>query len=170
MTGPRQPRLLPAASYCGLKAAFRRLANDAGGQESLASITRVSQAQISLYGRPPGAATTEAYAPIDVVADAEADTGEPLVTRALAHLAGYILVKKPEAAARRVDFHDLAAFGKESGEALARLAQVLDDGQVTAQEAPEAIAELRDVQRVIAGIEQGLLAVLEGSVVRDREP
>ncbi len=162
----RKGRLLPAASYCGLKAAFRRLASQAGGQESLASITRVSQAQISLYGRPPGSATTEAYAPVDVVADAEADTGEPLVTRALADLAGYILVKKPAASAKPVDFHDLAAFGKESGEALARLAQVLDDGQVSAQEAPAAIAELRDVQRVVASIEQGLLMVLEGSVSR----
>ena len=71
----------------GIKALARRLIDVTGGLESAAMICRASKSSLGLYGRPDH----EQHIPADVIADLEADAGEPLVTRELARLAGFTL-------------------------------------------------------------------------------
>ena len=84
-------RVFSESEYMALKAAFRRLTKAVGGQESAASVTRVDYQRIGRYARP----TEPSFAPIDVVADLEADLGNPMITRVLADMQGYILIAKP---------------------------------------------------------------------------
>lgn len=69
----------------GIKAMARRLTDMAGGLESSAMICRASKSSLGLYGRPEH----EQHMPADVIADLEADVGDPLVTRELARIAGF---------------------------------------------------------------------------------
>lgn len=70
-----------------LKSAFRAALRIAGGGESFQHATRVSAAVLSRYASP----TEDLFPPIDVVLDLEADLGSPVVTSALARLAGWRL-------------------------------------------------------------------------------
>lgn len=76
--------------YLALKAFTRALIEKAGGLEAAATRTRVGKSQLHEYGNPD----KRDFIPIDVVADLEADVGEPIVSRALAHTAGFALVRE----------------------------------------------------------------------------
>lgn len=90
-------RQYPDATYHGLKTACRRLVDAAGGIDPAAASTRVSRATMAQYYSP--ADRDEAvFMPIDIVVDLERVTGEPLVSRHLARLAGHDLVPSPAAA------------------------------------------------------------------------
>lgn len=88
------PRYLPHRDYLGLKAAFRRLVVLAGGGNEAAAQTRVGQQALDRYGSV-NPEHEERFAPVDVIADLEAACGEPLITRKLAELAGYVLSPLP---------------------------------------------------------------------------
>lgn len=160
MTAPRN-RVKAAGDYLRLKAATRRLVDEAGGQESAASITRISShATVGRYCRTQD---TE-FAPIDVIADWEADTGNPLVTRALADLAGLIVIPKPSVEGDPVWVARLGALAKEAGEAIARVGEALGDGTITAEESKRLSLreQMSDVLRVAAEMEAALKAMEDG--------
>lgn len=86
-------RQLPSRDYEALKAATHRLVEMCGGPASAAQgVSRVaSKGTLSRYGST-APEHAETFAPIDVIADLEADCGDPVVGRALAGIAGYVLV------------------------------------------------------------------------------
>ena len=154
-------RTFPAYSYQALKAAFRRLTKTVGGQESAAGVTRVDYQRIGRYGR----AHEAMFAPVDVVADLEADAGEPLVTRVMADLQGYLLVPKPPGTGDAQWVEYLGALAKESGEAMARLGEAFaQGGTITREEVRdmELRREVTEAMEVLARIDKALEAVERG--------
>ncbi len=151
-------RAFPACSYMALKAAFRRLTKAVGGQESAASITRVDYQRIGRYGR----AHEAMFAPIDVVADLEADAGCPMVTRAMADLQGYLLIPKPPTTGDAQWVEHLGALAKEAGEAIGKLGEAFaHGGTITADEvrSMELRREVAEAMEVLARIDKALEAV-----------
>ena len=142
-------------AYLTLKGAQRRLNKAVGGLESGASITRVDYQRLSRYGSPNEAL----FAPVDVVADLEADAGEPIVTKALAALNGHLVIPKPPADGDPKWVEHLGALGKEAGEAMARLAEAFaQGGTITAEESKsmELRREVAEAMEVLARIDKAL--------------
>ncbi|NMN56886.1 hypothetical protein FHT36_000764 [Xanthobacter sp. SG618] len=134
------------ADYLALKGATRRLVEACGGLESAAAVTRTGFQVLSKYGRP----AEPVFAPVDVVADLEADAGVPLVTRALAALCNHVLVPlpRPEAGSGRWYRH-ISEVAQDAGAVVSRLGEALaDDGEVSRAEVRA--LDLRDhVRRAI---------------------
>jgi hypothetical protein len=153
-------RSLPLRSYTGLKAATRQLVRLAGGVESAASITRVGFPAVARYGN---LAEPDCYMPIDIVADLEADTGEPLVTRALAEATGHVLVPGPAVPAEGDFVGHVARIAREAGEVMARLGHALADGRITAAECRELklVDEAGDLVVAAARLKRALIALEE---------
>ncbi|MFC3693388.1 phage regulatory CII family protein [Chenggangzhangella methanolivorans] len=137
MTGARQ---LPERDYLALKAETRALVKRCGGQEAAAASTRVSHQALSRYGALEDAPN---FAPIDVVADLEAEIGEPVVSRALAGLLGFTLVKV-EAGAQLTPAQRFARVMKETHEVNAAFADALSDGAIDEAERRAITREARD--------------------------
>lgn len=148
MTGA-PPRILPRQAYLAIKAGFRLLVEAAGGVVAAAGGSRVGKTNLSDYG---SINRLDVFAPADVIADLEASVGEPVVTRALARLAGYELYRLPAAPAEVNWVRLLGEASADTGAVIVRLARALgDDGRVTAAEvrtldlialADEALSEL----------------------------
>ncbi len=106
--------------------------------------------------------------PVDVVADLEADAGEPLITRELAALTGHVLVRLPQAVACRGRWVRHMADVVGDASAIARkLATALEnDGKITAQEARDLaiLADIREAMEGLAAIEADVRAVKAGEV------
>jgi hypothetical protein len=155
-------RHLPARDYDAIKAAFRRLVRTCGGPAQAADITRSDKARLSRYGAPDESMN----APVDVVADLEAESGKPEVTRVLADLSGYLLIPQPPQHGDPVWIEHLGALGKEAGEAIARLSQALSNGgTITAEEVRdlELIREVSEAMEVLARIKHALQEVERGA-------
>ncbi|MGQ3674275.1 hypothetical protein ACT6QH_02060 [Xanthobacter sp. TB0139] len=120
------------ADYLSLKGAMRRLVEACGGQESAASVTRVAPQTLSRYGHPQ----EHVFAPVDVVADLEADADAALVTRELAALTGHVLVRLPQGVAGQGRWvRHISDIVQDASALTGRLARALeDDGRVTADE------------------------------------
>lgn len=142
MTKESVARQLPKDDYWRLKGATRELVGRAGGQEAAARVSRLkSHVTIGRYGRVQDAE----FMPIDVVADLEAEIGEAPVTRALAALAGLIVIARPPVDGDAVVTRQLGAVAREAGEAIQRIGEALaDDGRVSADE----VHRLRLVEEV----------------------
>ena len=137
-----------------IKAATRRLSKLAGGAECACHVTRVGAPTLSKYGLLDH---HEHFMPADIILDLEKDIGSPVVTAALAGLAGYRLVDAGGAAPGR-GAHELglpciaailanaSALAGELDRSLAdgRLEQVEADSIITVAE--EAVRFLRNVQ------------------------
>lgn len=123
-------RPLAAEAYARLKAATRKLVRDAGGCEF--AETRVGKTKLAEYGAPN---MPDRFAPIDVIADLEKSTGQPLVTRELAAAAGYELVPAGMAAVplKRLETHLLDLMGR-LGALSAEIAEAEKDGHLDAVE------------------------------------
>lgn len=146
-------RHLPARDYLYLKAATRDLITAAGGPVRAAEISRADHPRLSRYGSP----NEGMHAPIDVIADLEAETGDPVVTRALADLAGFVLVPKAEAIARGINFgKHLGEVACETGQLMAGLGEALADGAVTPGEAESCLAGVRQAATKLAALEHDL--------------
>lgn len=151
-------RPLRAADYLTLKAAFRRLVDACGGCESAAAVTRASFQTLSKYGRPQ----EPVYAPVDVIADLEADAGDPLVSRVLAGLTGHVLVRLPEGVDGAGRWHGhIADVAQGMGEVVRRLGDALaDDGEIS----PREVRDMRLLEPIRAAIVD--LVELEKALVR----
>jgi hypothetical protein len=156
-------RQLPQTDYLRLKAATRELTKAAGGQEAAAAVSRLkSHVTIGRYGRIQDAE----FAPIDVVADLEAEIGEAPVTRALAALAGLIVIPVPRVEGEAPVTRRLGAMARETGEAVARVGEALaDDGRVTPGDVSRLRLreEIREAMEALAGMDKLLAAIEEGA-------
>ena len=149
MTGARQ---LPERDYLALKAATRAIVKRCGGQEAAAEVTRVGHQALSRYGALEEAPN---FAPIDVIADLEAEIGEPIVTRELASLLGLKLTRV-DAGEAMSPAQRLARVMKETHEVNAAFADALSDGKIDGADAENIVREARDA---IAELERLILAV-----------
>lgn len=88
-------RALSRDTYLALRAKVRDLIRDNGGLVPSSEATRLSKSTLGRCQTPHD----DDWMPVDVVADLEAQAGEPVVTRFLAGLLGYRLVPDEDAAA-----------------------------------------------------------------------
>lgn len=148
-------RYLPQRDYARIKAATRGLVDATGGPEAASHITRFDKGRLSRVG----ALHEGAFMPLDVVADLEADCGQPIVTRALADLAGFWLMPKPGTRVpERADWVAmLGGIGSAAGGLIGELSDALaDDGKVDAREAKAIRAGLIEAQRVLNELDAAL--------------
>ena len=157
-----EARQLPARDYLALKAAVRDLVTAAGGANRAAELTRSDAPRLSRYGSPHEAM----HAPLDVIADLEAEAGAPIVTAILADMQGFNLV--PQTAISKPDASISLSIGeaaKDFGAMISELAVALADGNLTEQEAAHVIPLVRELATEIAELDQALEAKLSGRVV-----
>lgn len=76
------------AEYVSLKQASKRLIKSCGGLEAAAMVTRVGHSELARYYDP----SERLFMPIDVAADLEAISRNPLVSRCLADMLGFSLI------------------------------------------------------------------------------
>jgi len=119
-----------------LKAVTRKLIAGVGGVEAAETYCRVGKSQLSDYARPD----TDAFMPVDVLKDLEAVAHGipcfPPVTRFLARVQGFALVKLPDAAVTSGEVHlQLAELAKESNDVITETLRALADGVITKLEA-----------------------------------
>jgi hypothetical protein len=128
------PLSAPTKYSLALKAAFRRLVEACGGQESVILIPGMPLKRhqaLSEYGNidEPGQAR------IDVIALMEADCGKPLVTELLARATHHVLVPLPAVVGSHNPLGRVTgAAMKETSEVFAKLGKFLDDGKLSAAE------------------------------------
>ncbi|MGP1276022.1 MAG: phage regulatory CII family protein [Caulobacterales bacterium] len=140
---PPERRLRSDADYRALKKATASLMRDNGSAESFARQTRGCGQTLLNYASHAHAA----FMPADVIADAELDAERPWVTEALARLAGYMLVPRPETVgATGADYAAL----KETGEAITAIAEALSKGGRI--DRTEAVGVVREVREAIASL------------------
>lgn len=124
-----------------LKAATHSLITKCKGLTKCAAISRVRRSTI---GRYQLAAEHQYFMPIDVVADLERKSNDPIITRALARLSGHDLVRLPPATAKGPISSQLKKVFKESGELLVAGATALEDNKIDASEAPVVLKETEE--------------------------
>lgn len=124
------------------KTLFRVLVEDLGGLEAAAACCRVGRSQLADYY----ALGSEAFAPIDVVADLEEARGEPVVTAELARQRGYSLL--PIEARGDGELNEgVAKLGREMNEVFVSFVEAEADGKQTIDEIDIQIREHQDVVR-----------------------
>ena len=163
---------LPRRDYLRIKAAFRELVDMVGGQTAAGRISRPGQQWIGRYGSTdPEYATC--FPPADVIADLEAQCGQPVVSRELAGLAGYDLVREaPETASILQTFGKVAA---ASNRTIAQIATDLADGRISEDEAAASRALIRQsidaLEQLDASLSRitGEVSVVDISKHRGRE-
>lgn len=142
-------RQLPASDYAGLKTATRVLTKAIGNQCDAAQATRVGQQAISTYASTSDD-HSDVFAPVDVIADLEAECGQPIVTRKLAELSQHELVPLPELLRDGKGLEQISgAAVKEAGEFLSVLGSALSDGTLGEKELAAVSAEGREVIAVV---------------------
>ena len=151
----KTPSFLARRDYDRIRASTRTLVDRAGGPVFAArEIVRVDAARLSRYGAPH----ETCFIPIDVVADLEAEVvshgGEPIVTRELADLAGYLLVPKPTGRGDPDWLRRAARVIRECAEVSGAIGLALaDDGCVGPTEAAEILERVRGAMEQLAAVE-----------------
>lgn len=140
----KAPRRISEEHLAELKAATKRAVQIAGGPVSFAFATRVEAPALSKY---VGRDYADAFMPVDVVADLEADIGAPLVTEHLARLSGYRLVRAGEGAGADTgrglpDIGLLARIAKEANDVVQAMAEAAEDGRYDAAEIDRVMREI----------------------------
>lgn len=152
------PSYLPSRDYMRLKAATRRLVESAGGPADAAAIARTDAPRLSRYGNPHEVHSI----PADVIADLEAATGDPTVTRCLADLAGFVLVPKDAPGGRSNLLNAAADITRSSAEVVAGLAVALADSCVSPDEARPLRDGIRQTLESLASLDAALAAIADG--------
>ena len=155
-------RQLPQSDYLSLKATFRELVKLVGSETHAARLTRVSQQHVGRYGNVTEE-FSEYFAPIDVVADLEAEVG-PVVTRELARLCGHLLVELPHGAREIVDLGRVSGRAmKEVGDVFMGMGKALDDGVLDAAEGPQLMRDLDEALVMLATLRLMVLNSTKGA-------
>lgn len=141
-----------------LKAAFRQLLKLAGGQEAAELITRGKHQTLNRYGNPN---EPDCQAPVDVIADLEREVGDPVVTKHLAEMNGYFLVKKSVVAADANLVTHLSALARESSQTIEAIAAGIADSVETETELVQMVKEARELREAAAAAELAAQAKLD---------
>lgn len=158
MTG----RQLPANDYAAIKAATRQLIAHAGGAVAASAVTRGGHQNIGRYGsaQPDDG---ERFMPADVVADLESECGQPVLTRALAKLAGHILVPEPRVARSGTALGSITGKAlKETSDVFVALGEGLGDGAICAADAARIDAEIDEAIVKLLALRLQVQAEAEG--------
>lgn len=124
-------RQIPKRDADALKAASMILVEKAGGVARAAALTSTSHSRLSEAASPWH---DNRWLSLIHIADLECVAGEPVITRVLAELSGFVLV--PNDATRPQDFHQhLAHIIIETSDVEKLLATALNDGHVSRDEA-----------------------------------
>lgn len=159
MTG----RQLPANDYSAIKAATRQLIAHAGGSVAASAVTRGGHQNIGRYGSAQ-ADDAERFMPADVVADLESECGQPVLTRALAKLAGHILVPEPRVTRSGTALGAVTAAAlKETSEVFVSIADGLGDGSISVAEASRIEADIEDAIVKLLALREQVRAEAEGA-------
>ncbi len=159
MTG----RQLPANDYAAIKAATRQLIAHAGGAVAASAVTRGGHQNIGRYGsaQPDDG---ERFMPVDVLADLESECGQPLLTRALAKLAGHILVPEPRVARSGTALGSITAKAlKETSDVFVALGEGLGDGTICAADAARIETEIEEAIIKLLALRLQVQAEAEGT-------
>ena len=149
-------RRLSPASYHRLKDATRRQIKASGGLESAAAATRVGKTELGTYQTVN---QISRFAPIDVIADLQADSGDTAVLEALAALLDCIVL--PLRIEGGTLHRDMAAFGQHAAEVFRDYATMRNHGTTTAQ----------DVERLDRDLELVIhVAVQARATLRNDQP
>lgn len=134
-----------------LKMAVARAIDLIGHGKLAATLTRVNATMLSLYIAPH---EVERHAAIDVVLDLELAAGDPAVTRTLAALQGYDLVKAEQhGSGASLDLDDLQRLHREASEAVSAIMAGIADQTLTPAAKKRILSELADLRHAIAAIE-----------------
>jgi hypothetical protein len=132
-------RQIPQRDVDALKTASHQLVDAAGGVAKAAQFTSTTHSRLSEAASPWH---LNRFLSAIHVADLECVAGQPLVTRALAAMAGFDLV--PKAGSRPQDFHHhLAHIIMETGDVESHLATSLRDGSISKAEAQQGAIEVQ---------------------------
>ncbi len=143
-----------------VKAATRRLVDICGGQESAASITRVSHQTISRYRLADRA---DDFIPADVLLDLEKDAGDPLVTRVLAARQGWTIVPAHAQPSGATLMQSIGQITQETSDVVNAVANGLADGEFDARDIDLTIPEIDQAIERLAGLKQALLIMRSGA-------
>jgi hypothetical protein len=141
-----------------LKTTFRMLLKLVGGQEAAENFTRGRHQTLNRYGNEK---EPDCHAPIDVILDLERVHGQPLVTKLLADMAGYLLVKKVEQAGTSDMLAHLSAVAKESGDVLTVLSGVVSGEADSEESLRKLVKEAREGREAYAAVEEAARVRLE---------
>ncbi|MFG1410313.1 hypothetical protein V5G24_04290 [Xanthobacter sp. VTT E-85241] len=148
--------------YAALKGAVRDLVEHAGGVTRAARVSRADAPRLSRYG----SIHEEMHAPIDVIADLEQDVGDPIVTRMLAEMAGYVLVPKAMAEGQGTQFaQHLADVARSSSGVVADLAEAQADGIVDTHEAARILPKIAKAHTKLAEAEADLRRLVDAGTI-----
>lgn len=163
MMSPRS--LLNRIDFAGLKAATRRLVEDAGGIEAAAAACRLSMTTLHRQYNPLHPETM----PIDVVAELERASGTHPVTAALARLAGQVLVPVHHEPGAHELLRRLGDLMAEVGATMSEGAAAMEDGVLTDDEREALAGRLHEVIRVASSVRTWLRPPEGGLDERDRD-
>ena len=156
-------RQLPANDYAALKAATRQLISHAGGAVAASAVTRGGHQNIGRYGsaQPDDG---ERFMPADVIADLESECGQPVLTRALAKMAGHVLVPEPRVTLSGTALGTVTAAAlKETSEVFVSLADGLSDGVLSASDAARIEKDVDDAIVKLLALRLQVQAEAEGA-------
>ncbi len=147
---------LAANEYSALIGAFRGLVRQCGGPNAASNIARVSQQQISRYmsASPEHA---RQFPPLDVIADLEAECGQPRVTKLLAEMEGFVLVPLPKARGGDDAVELIARVSgmlHEVADVSGGVAEALRDDCITEAECEHLHGQIREAQEALASLDQ----------------
>lgn len=152
-------RQLPQRDYDRLKDATAELVEAAGGPKLAASVTRADPARLSRYGNRHEAM----FAAIDMIADLEAEVGQPIVTRVLAELSGYQLVPSKSSAADPEHLaRHLGEVANAAAGVLGAVGESVADGNVTGRELDTIEQRAADLEREAAELRADARRAREG--------
>lgn len=134
-----------------LKSWVRTAVECAGGQVNAANVSgRIDRPEsFSDYGNAEQPAR---HCPIDVAVDIDLFNGDPIITRHMAELLGYGLVKLPTPHTRGAVMGALARSIKEAADSISALSDVSADGHEKCT---------KHIDRAIREVEESIIASLE---------
>lgn len=158
-------RQITESEAARLKNATRALGRAVGGIEAVEELTRVDQSSFARYQSLHHAQ----FVPVDVIADLERVAERPIVTEALAHLNGHILIAKPPTLSDPAWNGYLGQVLKDCGELSARIGEALrDHGRITTDDvhrqgltklAQDGMAALASLERALEQIGPIVVAI-----------
>jgi hypothetical protein len=150
-------RQLPATDYAGLKAATRKQISINGGPVEAARSTRVGHQDLSRYGSTADD-HDERFIPADVIADLEAECGQPIITRKLAELSGYVLIRLPQGRGPGRVLEASGRSAQDMGAMMMELGQALTDGRLTGPESAAIHERIQCLQIDLAELDAAVQA------------
>lgn len=130
------------------KELFVELVESSGRLKGAEAFCRVKKSQLQRYCSD-NEADVDVVPPVDVVCDLERISGDPIITRYMANMAGGTFVALPKSIANGADILTiLGSQTRELGDLATSLGLGLSDGRFCGADARKALKEARDVVAV----------------------